>query len=297
METVKLNEMRTFRWQMRSAEFTPRIVSYFKGSPNQFPVALPPGFRGVLLATMLVWVWMLFTPTGFATDTNTTQGYLEAEYQQLRKEFQPNTKSAEVAWKFGRACFDMSTLTKDSSVEAKYAQEGIDACQTALVLDSRLAPAHYYLGMDIGQLADTKRNLAALRMVKDMEREFLAARSLDKHFDYAGPSRNLGLLYRDAPTIVSIGSRAKARQYLEEAVELAPDFPENQLNLIESYLKWDYKTEAQRQFGELEKMWPEAQKEFTGVPWQMSWTDWNKRLDTIKKKLEKNPKNESPHSQ
>jgi tetratricopeptide (TPR) repeat protein len=188
-------------------------------------------------------------------------------------------------------------LQKDSSEEARYAQEGIDACRASIALNANSAPAHYYLGMDIGQLADTKRNLSAFKMVKDMEREFSAARTLDKHFDFAGPSRNLGLLYRDAPTIISIGSRTKARQYLEEAVELAPEFPENQLNLIESYLKWDYKTEALRQFGELEKIWPHAQKQFTGVPWEMSWTDWNKRSENIKKKLEKNPKNESPHSQ
>jgi len=232
-----------------------------------------------------------------AADTNTTQGYLEVEYQRAQKDFQANTNNAVAAWKFGRACFDMSTLQKDASLEAKYAQDGIDACRAALAIDPGSAPAHYYLGMEIGQFADTKRNLAALRMVKDMEREFMAARALDKHFDYGGPSRNLGLLYRDAPSIVSIGSRTKARQYLEESVDLAPEFPENQLNLIESYLKWDYKTEAQRQFGDLDKMWAKAQKEFTGVPWQMSWTDWNKRLDAIRRKLEKNPKNESPHAQ
>lgn len=240
---------------------------------------------------------LIFAQRVSAADTNTTAGLLEFEYQQLHTQFQAGTNGAEVAWKFGRSCFDMSTLQKDSSVEANYAQEGIDACHAALALNPSSAPGHYYLGMDIGQLADTKRNLAALRMVKDMEREFMAAHALDKHFDYAGPSRNLGLLYRDAPAIVSVGSRTRARLYLEEAVNLAPDFPENQLNLIESYLKWDYKTEAQRQFGELDKIWAKAQKQFTGVPWQISWTDWNKRLDAIKKKIEKNPKNETPHSQ
>jgi tetratricopeptide (TPR) repeat protein len=192
----------------------------------------------------------------------------------------------------------MATLQKDSSVEARYAEQGIAACQRALALNSNSAPAHYYLGMVIGQLADTKRNLSALRMVKDVEREFLAAQALDKHFDYAGPDRNLGLLYRDAPVIASIGSRSKARQHLEEAVQLAPEFPENQLNLVEVYLKWDYHAEAQRQFGEMEKMWPEAQKKFTGAVWDMSWTDWNKRFEAIKKKFEKNSKViESPHSQ
>ena len=246
---------------------------------------------------ILACVWTLFAQPAFATDTNTTQGYLEVEFQKWHTQFRTNSNSAGVGWNFGRACFDMSTLQKDPSEEARYAQEGIEATRAALAVDPNSAPAHYYLGMDLGQLADTKRNLSAFKIVKDMEREFLAARALDKHFDFAGPSRNLGLLYRDAPSIVSIGSRTKGRQYLEEAVDLSPEFPENQLNLIESYLKWDYKTEAMRQFGELQRMWPEAQKKFNGVPWQMSWTDWNKRLDAIKRKLERNPKNESPHSQ
>jgi len=233
-----------------------------------------------------------------AADTNTAVGFLQNAYQQLHQQFQAETNTVEVAWQYGRACFDMSTLQKDSALEAHYAEQGIVACQHALALDSNSAPAHYYLGMDIGQLADTKRNLSALRMVKDVEREFLAARALDKNFDYAGPDRNLGLLYRDAPVIASIGSRSKARQYLEEAVQLAPEFPENQLNLVEVYLKWDYHTEAARQFAELEKMWPDARKKFTGVVWDMNWIDWNKRFDIIKKKLEKNPKViESPHSQ
>jgi tetratricopeptide (TPR) repeat protein len=149
----------------------------------------------------------------------------------------------------------------------------------------------------MGQLADTKRNLSALRMVKDMEREFLAAKALDKNFDYGGPDRNLGLLYRDAPVFASIGSRSKARQHLEAAVELAPEFPENQLNLVEVYLKWDYRNEAQRQYGDLQKMWPDAQKKFTGVDWTLSWADWNKRLEAIIKKKLENPKTESPKAQ
>lgn len=303
MKTVKLNEMRTLH--RNACEISEAIrcvtgsvaVGVPKGPNLQWKAKVSQPPRTLTRWLVLLCVSLILAQRALATDTNTTQGYLEFEYQELHKQFQAGTNNAELAWKLGRACFDMSTLQKDASVEANYAQAGIDACQTSLALDARSAPAHYYLGMDIGQLADTKRNLAALRMVKDMEREFLTARSLDKHFDQAGPSRNLGLLYRDAPTIVSIGSRTKARQYLEEAVELAPDFPENQLNLIESYLKWDYKTEAQRQFGELEKMWPRAQKEFIGVPWQMSWTDWNKRLEAVRKKIEKAPKNESPHAQ
>jgi tetratricopeptide (TPR) repeat protein len=301
MEMVKLNKMRTFRRYpistgMRFSSVPVLEGSRFFGAGGHFQTQSANSLAWLTAATIACVLAVFAQPT-FAADTNTTAGYLEVEFQKWHAQFQANTNSAEAAWNFGRACFDMSSLQKDSSAEARYAQEGIDATRTALELDPSSAPAHYYLGMDLGQLADTKRNLSAFRMVKDMEREFAASRALDKHFDYAGPSRNLGLLYRDAPAIVSIGSRTKARQYLEEAVQLAPEFPENQLNLIESYLKWDYKTEALRQYGELEKMWPQAQKHFTGVAWQASWTDWNKRLDVIRRKLEKNPKNESPHSQ
>ena len=291
--TVKLNEMRTFRRPTWSAEFIPRVFSFFGNSRNEFRASA----RAVCAVLALACISVFFTQPASAADTNTTAGYLESEFQKWHAQFHANTNSAEAAWNFGRACWDMSSLQKDSAAEARYAQDGIDACRVSLALAPTSAPAHYYLGMDIGQLADTKRNLSSFKMVKDMEREFSAAHALDKHFDFAGPSRNLGLLYRDAPSLISIGSRTKSRQYLEEAVELAPDFLENQLNLIESYLKWDYKTEALRQYGEMQKRWPHAQKQFTGVPWQMTWDDWNKRLDAIKKKLEKNPKNESPHSQ
>ena len=76
-------------------------------------------------------------------------------------------------------------------------------------------------------------------MVREMEREFKTAYDLDEHFDYAGAARCLGLLYRDAPGWpLSVGSRHKARDWLEQAVKLAPGYPDNQLNLIESYWQW-----------------------------------------------------------
>ncbi len=74
------------------------------------------------------------------------------------------------------------------------------------------APAHYYLAMNLGQLARTEF-LGALKLVREMEREFKTAAELDAQFDFAGPERSLGLLYRDAPGWpVSIGSKRKARE-------------------------------------------------------------------------------------
>ena len=204
--------------------------------------------------------------------------------------YRADTNNAGAAWKFGRACFDLAQLMTNNAERAQIAEQGIASCRGAVAREPALAAGHYYLGMNLGQLADTKRNLVALRMVKEMEREFEAASDLDARFDYAGPDRNLGLLYHEAPALVSIGSRAKARQHLRRAVQLAPDYPENRLNLIEACLKWGDLTAARRETQLLQKLWPEARRDLADPSWAASWRDWESRLKAVKRKIEPPPK-------
>ena len=67
--------------------------------------------------------------------------------------------------------------------------------------------------------------------------------------------------------------------------ELAPDYPENRLNLIEASLKWGDRSGAWREYKALEGIWPDARKKLTGDDWAASWVDWEKRLSAIKKKI------------
>src|ERR1039457_6906966 len=108
--------------------------------------------------------------------------------------------------------------------------------------------------MNLGQLART-RGLSALKLVNQMQRAFTRAHDLEEQLEWAGPDRNLGLLYRDAPAFASIGSRSKAREHLKRAVELAPRYPENRLNLVETYLNWGEPNSAQRELTVLETTW------------------------------------------
>lgn len=201
--------------------------------------------------------------------------------QAARTQYLADTNSDTHAWKLGRACFEWNELLKDPNQQEKFAKEGIAASRQAVALAPKSAPAHYYLGLNLGQFADTKRNMAALKMVKEMEREFNMTRELDEHFDFGGADRNLGLLYHQAPTLISIGSRTKARQHLLRAVELAPEFPENRLNLIETLLEWGDHDDARRELKALEKIWPDAQQNFTGETWSDSWPGWQKRRDRL----------------
>jgi tetratricopeptide (TPR) repeat protein len=209
----------------------------------------------------------------------------EAEFHRAQIEFQSNTNTSTIAWKFARACFDFADFATNNTERVVIARQGIAACRQLIVREPESAPVHYYLAMDLGQLARTK-TLGALKIVREIEHEFKTAAGLDEHFDYAGPERSLGLLYRDAPGWpVSIGGRHKARQWLERAAKLAPDYPENHLNLAESYLQWHDSTDARRELEALDALWPGARTNLAGETWEQSWDDWSTRRDVVRKRL------------
>jgi hypothetical protein len=213
-------------------------------------------------------------------------GRAEAEFHRAKTRFQSVTNDPAAAWQFARACYDVADFATNDTERATLAIQGIAACRQLLAQQPKSAPGHYYLGMNLGQLARTEI-LGALKIVKQMEVEFKTADNLDAHFDYAGPARCLGLLYRDAPGWpTSVGSRHKAREWLERAVQLTPDYPENHLNLVESRLQWNDRTGAKNELKMLDVLWPSAQTNLTGQTWEQSWNDWSTRRDAARNKLD-----------
>lgn len=206
-------------------------------------------------------------------------------FRDTQAEHQKQPRDLTAAWHFGRACFDLADYATNNAERAEIAARGIAACREAVAQDAQSAPGHYYLGLNLGQLART-RDLGALKLVDEMEKEFTRASELDVAFDYGGAERSLGLLYRDAPSILSIGSRTKARQHLQRAVQVAPQYPENRLNLIESCLKWGDRNGASRELKALDEGWPKARTDLAEPVWAASWPDWEARREQARKKLE-----------
>jgi len=210
------------------------------------------------------------------------QGYLQA-----RRHFWSNTNDVESTWQFGRASFDWAEFARDDEQREQLASEGISVCRQAVAKAPRSAAAHYYLAMNIGQLARTKM-LGALKLVPEMEKEFKAARDLDEKFDYAGSDRNLGLLYLDAPGWpASIGGKSKARRHLQRAVEVAGGYPGNRLCLLEAYQRWGEAGNLERERKSLAELWEKAKKEFSGDVWEENWLDWDRRWKRIQEKAGK----------
>ena len=211
--------------------------------------------------------------------------YAQDYFNKAQTRYATNRHDPEAGWQMAKAYFEVGEYATNSTQRAELAEKGIALSRLLVARNTNLAPAHYFLAMNLGQMARTK-GVGALKLVAEMEREFITARTLDEHFDYAGPDRNLGNLYRDAPVIGSVGSRSKARRHLQRAAELEPGFPDNKLTLIESYLKWNDRRDAQREWKALETIWQQAHSMFTGAAWASCWDDWEKRLKTIKKRLE-----------
>ena len=229
-----------------------------------------------------------------AAGANDFAARAEAEFHRAQNQFQSNTNDATAAWVFARACFDFADFVTNNTDHAAIANVGIAACRLVIAHQPGSAPAHYYLGQDLGQLARTE-TLGALKIVKEMEREYKTAIKLDGHFDYAGPERSLGLLYRDAPGWpVSLGSRHKARDWLEQADKLAPGYPENHLNLVESYLQWHDRTGAKRELQALDALWPVARTNLVGLAWERNWADWSARREAARNDLGENSKPAEP---
>ena len=129
--------------------------------------------------------------------------------------------------------------------------------------------------------------MAAYRLVHEMEHEFKVAAELDVAYDFGGPARNLGELYFQAPAWpLSVGSKHKAKEWLDRAVAVAPGYPENQLNLLEAHLKWRQREEAEKTLKTLDAIWPAARKQFTGAGREKDWVDWSARRAALRTEFE-----------
>lgn len=220
-----------------------------------------------------------------ATYPSNAVNLVHQELTTARQRVSSTPTNSIAAWQLGQACFSWGKLLTNRTEQEKIYTEGVTACRRSIALDPKSAPGHYYLGMNIGRVADLKRNLAAFGMVKEVEKSFQRARELDEKFAHAGPDRNLGLLYQHAPGWpLSVGDKKLGRKHLARAVELAGDYPENRLNLAEAALEWKDPKLVQNELAALEKLWPSAKTNFTGAAWEFDWQDWEQRLKDLRRK-------------
>ncbi len=114
------------------------------------------------------------------------------------------------------------------------AKLGIAAANAARTDNPDRVEGHYWYAINVGLLADADR-LYGVKAVEEMQTSLQRAIEIDEKYDEAGPLRVMGILLVRAPgPPVSSGSPRKGLRFLQRAVALAPDYPENQLYLAEA---------------------------------------------------------------
>lgn len=248
--------------------------------------------RLIMLILMVVQAMFAFTsyaseliePT-IASNGKDFYGYFQSIYKTKKDTYNQSKTNSRCALDFAKACFEFAEFATNKTQRAELANEGIEAAKNILQVEPDNGEAHYWLAMNLAQLSRTK-GWSALKIVKEMEHEYLRAIELIPSVEYAGPHRLLGLLYRDAPGWpISIGSKQKSKYHLEQAVKLAPEFPDNQIFLIESYLQWGEKSAAVAQYKKALPLIEKARNTFTNEYWNASWADWTASLKKLSDKL------------
>lgn len=247
---------------------------------------------GVRIGILCLVCLFVGLPTGRSQSTQAVESHVarfQRLYSEARNHWRAHTNDATAGWQFARACFDWADFAKNDTERAERAEEGIAVSRQAIALDPKSAGAQYYLGLNLGQLAQTKL-WGALKLIDSMEAALKATIDLDAKFDYAGAHRSLTLLYRDAPGWpTSVGSRSKARQHLQKALDLAPEYPGNQLCSLESQLKWGETKAVRARIPAVEEKLNAARVTFTGDQWKRDWEEWDERWEKVKAKAGVSP--------
>jgi hypothetical protein len=129
-------------------------------------------------------------------------------------------ESAHAAYQAGQAA-------PESRMRRALFSRGMELARARLANQANDPEGLYWLAVNMGAEALERGKLSALPVVPRMEQLLLTLDKAAPGFEQAGASRVLGRLYHQAPAVISVGSNAKARQFLLRAVSLAPDHPGN----------------------------------------------------------------------
>lgn len=250
--------------------------------------AKSPAILGLLLAVRLAGGGGSGVPSA-AVDGPGTEAALRRDFDAAVvawKATSPSgTNSLAVVHELCRLSYDLASIQPDHEARARITQVGIAAAESSLARHPDSAPTHYYLALNLGELARTK-HVGALRLLPRLRDSLEAARRLDESLDHGGPDRTLGLLYLEAPGWpASIGSKSKARAHFLRALALAPEHPANHLCLAEALLRWREADAAAARLASLDVLWTNAQARMAGPRWAADWADWTRRREALRMAL------------
>jgi tetratricopeptide (TPR) repeat protein len=136
----------------------------------------------------------------------------------------------------------------DKKTVRAFAECGVRHARAATVETPQRAEGHYYLAWSLWLSASTY-TISMYKMHPQARDAALVAFKLDRRIDHAGPARLLGRIFSQAPPWpASIGNNTQSIAFLQEAVKLAPEDPENHLRLANAFQNDGRVADARREY-------------------------------------------------
>ena len=150
---------------------------------------------------------------------------IQAQLEATRSEPETARRLAEEA----RLLHYLAEVARSDEERRRLREQGLHAAEAALSRDPDEPAAILWWTAHRGRLVSALSPLAAVRAAAEIEAALLRLRELAPQYDHAAADRVLGVLYRLAPPVVSVGSMKKAEQHLRAALQRDPWYPGNQL--------------------------------------------------------------------
>lgn len=146
--------------------------------------------------------------------------------------------------RLSRVCFNLGELAEHGQ-RAAYYEKGKYFAQILVTEQPARVEGHYWLGVNLGGLAEVGGAGRALRLLPEIVETLTKAALLDPAYDQAGTHRALGSIFCEAPPWpISVGNLDKALHHLTLAVCIAPKNSTNRLYLGYTLMRFGRLSEA-----------------------------------------------------
>lgn len=135
----------------------------------------------------------------------------------------------------------------DDDRSEAFADTALVFANTAVAEGPDRVEGYYWRAVASGLYARGSRLTRGRAAMTRIREDATDAARIDPTFEHGGPDRLLGTLYLRAPgPPAGVGSKRRAEQHLERALEIAPGYPPTLLVLAELHMDTDREADARR---------------------------------------------------
>jgi len=161
------------------------------------------------------------------------KGVLEQSIDALEIRLKENPKEFDSLWRLSRSLVRRGErLTVKKKKIAEFARAEKIAGEAVKIREDH-AEAHYWYGISLGRLGQTRGIMRSLFMIGPMKKRMRRVLALDSH--HSGAYHVLGEMYRQLPGFVG-GSKRLSVENLEKALKYGPNHTSHYPALAESYI-------------------------------------------------------------